>query len=350
MAGLVGRVDASRSRDNDCPTTRITPRPCHPGQGTTSVVPPIRGPVLSCRSNPLRFRLPIFPACGARPRAPRLVGRRSSRSRNSPNPKLNDRIDEQIDCDPPARLIDFTYMNQREAVISVMRNNGGFATLGYLYRHALEVQGVDWRTKTPFKSINRIVQDSKYFFRIRPGLWALIDMKAKLPEDLRNSVKPENTHSHYQGLIVELGNMSGKKTFVPNQDRSRTYLGQRLGSIITAPKLYPFTYEPIVRKASTVDVIWFDEQQLPSDFIEVENTTDMIGAFTKFSEFYGFYSTFRIVAHSSREREFTSKLRQRAFAPIATRTKFVSYETVSELHTKQSAILTLSQKWGGISE
>jgi hypothetical protein len=59
-------------------------------------------------------------------------------------------------------------MNQREAVIEAMRANGGCATLGWLYREALKIPGVEWRTKTPFKSINRIVQDRRYFFRIRP--------------------------------------------------------------------------------------------------------------------------------------------------------------------------------------
>jgi hypothetical protein len=41
-------------------------------------------------------------------------------------------------------------MNQREAVIEAMRDNGGYATLGELYKMALKVPGVIWETKTPF--------------------------------------------------------------------------------------------------------------------------------------------------------------------------------------------------------
>lgn len=37
-----------------------------------------------------------------------------------------------------------------EAVIKVMEENGGFASLSYLYEKALRVQDVIWRTKTPF--------------------------------------------------------------------------------------------------------------------------------------------------------------------------------------------------------
>jgi hypothetical protein len=59
-------------------------------------------------------------------------------------------------------------MKQHEAVVEVMKKNGGFATLGLLYRKALEIPGVSWKTKTPFASIRRIVQDKRFFFKIRP--------------------------------------------------------------------------------------------------------------------------------------------------------------------------------------
>ncbi len=54
-------------------------------------------------------------------------------------------------------------MKQHEAVIQVMKKNGGYATLGYLYKNALKVPGVIWKTKTPFASIRRIVQDERFF-------------------------------------------------------------------------------------------------------------------------------------------------------------------------------------------
>ena len=96
-------------------------------------------------------------------------------------------------------------MKQHEAVIEAMRANGGYATLGLLYQKALKIRGVEWKTKTPFKSINRIVQDERFFFRIRPGLWALKEYKDKLPAEIKEIDKPEYNHSYYQGLLVELG-------------------------------------------------------------------------------------------------------------------------------------------------
>lgn len=48
-------------------------------------------------------------------------------------------------------------MKQYKAVIKAMEQNGGFATLGFLYQEALKIPGVEWKTKTPFATIRRIV-------------------------------------------------------------------------------------------------------------------------------------------------------------------------------------------------
>jgi hypothetical protein len=236
-------------------------------------------------------------------------------------------------------------MNQREAVIETMKANGGFATLGHLYREVLKIPDVSWKSKTPFKSINRIVQNQEYFFKIRPGLWALLDAKATLPADLRSTPKPESDHSYYQGLLVELGNLKKQQTFVPKQDRGKTYLGKRLGEMVSVDDIFPFTYEEVVRRASAVDVIWFDGRRMPTEFIEVENTTDMNGAFLKFVLLSGFHSTFRIVSPASRKLEYTAKIMHPSFSAIVTRTRFTSYELVSEMHAKESEAVALRQAW-----
>lgn len=80
-------------------------------------------------------------------------------------------------------------MNQHEQVIIEMEKNGGTATLSYLYKN---VDVTDWKTKTPFATIRRIVQNKKYFFKIKPGLWALNSEKEKLSKIL----KPEKKKSY----------------------------------------------------------------------------------------------------------------------------------------------------------
>ncbi|HZT43031.1 MAG TPA: hypothetical protein VFA07_12760 [Chthonomonadaceae bacterium] len=113
-------------------------------------------------------------------------------------------------------------MKQYEAVIQVMKENGGYATLGYLNQHAIKVPGSQWGTKTPFASIRKIVQIKPAFFRIKPGLWGLVEYKDALLKkfSLDTTAAPEKqeefNHTYYQGLLIEIGNYKGYKTWVPS--------------------------------------------------------------------------------------------------------------------------------------
>ncbi len=229
-------------------------------------------------------------------------------------------------------------MRQYEAVIKAMEDNGGYATLSYLYENALKVPGVEWRTKTPFASIRRIVQERPEFFRIKPGLWALVEYKDRLPSDVSALMKEdtekgmEYTHYYYQGLIAEMGVMSGKYSFVPRQDRNRPYLGRKLSSAANLDDIFDFGYENMVKKASTIDVIWFNERKMPHSFFEVEHSTDFHNSLLKFFELQDYCAQFYIVSDNNRKREFESKISLSAFGPIRKRVRFVDYEQVLRLY------------------
>jgi hypothetical protein len=233
-------------------------------------------------------------------------------------------------------------MKQHEAVIKVMEEHGGYATLGQLNQSVFKVEGCEWKTKTPFASIRRIVQDERFFLKIRPGLWALKTYKDKLPPEIlpsKNQPKAkqiEYSHTYYQGLLVELGNLQKYKTFVPNQDKNRYYLGKRLSDITTISDMYNFSYNHIVNKAHTVDVMWFNERNMPASIFEIEHSTDIYNSLLKFVELQDFYTKFRIVADEARKREFQAKLSLQAFKTIIDRVKFWNYDEVAEFHSKAS--------------
>ncbi len=237
-------------------------------------------------------------------------------------------------------------MRQYEAVIQVMRQNGGYATLGHLYQSVLKVPNCKWSTKTPFASIRRIVQTYPHFFKIRPGLWALtserdnILRKLAVAETTTDSKAPEFNHSYYQGLVVEIGNLRGYETFVPNQDKNKPFLGKKLSDVSSTSKHYNFTYEHLTRRSRTVDVTWFNDRKFPKAFFEIEHSTDIQDSLLKFLEFQDFKISFCIVADTARHTEFKSKLAFNAFAPIRTEVKFVTYESLAELHSKISASAT----------
>jgi hypothetical protein len=240
-------------------------------------------------------------------------------------------------------------MKQYEAVIEVMKINGGFATLGWLYQNALKVEGVEWGTKTPFATIRRIVQNDKLFFKIRPGLWALKEYKDKIPFAVASKkTAPENqefSHSYYQGLLVEIGNMKGFHTAVPNQDKNRFFLNKPLSSIVTTDSFYRFTYDGIVQRAQTIDVVWFNERQLPNSVFEVEHTTDIQNSLLKYLELQDFNIEFKIVADEVRKSEFQKKIAYEAFRPIKEKVKFIGYQTVSDVHTKTSELKLSENNW-----
>ena len=161
-------------------------------------------------------------------------------------------------------------MKQHEAVIKAMSENGGYATLGHLYSAALKIPDVEWKTKTPFASIRRIVQDKRFFLKIRPGLWALREFRHGLPESIiltaKETKEPENTHAYYQGLLVEIGNLKNYDTFVPSQDKNKCFLTKPLSDYVKIHAIHPFTYEYLVKRAQTIDVVWFNDRKMPHSF------------------------------------------------------------------------------------
>ena len=243
-------------------------------------------------------------------------------------------------------------MTQSEAVIKVMEANGGYATLGFLNQEALKIDGCKWLAKDPFANIRRIVQDDSIFFKIRPGLWALKAYKDKLPPEISPSKaqpkaqQEEYNHTYYQGLLVELGNLKRFKTFVPNQDKNKSYIGKRLCDIATVPEIFIFGYDHIVQRAKTIDVGWFNERNMPATFFEIEHSTNIQNSLVKFVELQDFNVNFFIVADSVRERDYKDKLRYSAFSAIQNRTKFMSYVHLSDLHAKTFAIVSLEKSIG----
>jgi hypothetical protein len=233
-------------------------------------------------------------------------------------------------------------MKQHEAVIKVMEDNGGYATLGFLNQEALKDKDCVWKSKTPFASIRRIVQDERFFFKIKPGLWALKSYKNRLPLDIfptkeiSKSKQEEFNHTYYQGLLVEIGNLKKFQTYIPNQDRNKIFLAKTLGDIATINEIYKFSYDNILQKARTIDVSWFNLRKMPHMLFEVEHSTNIQNSLLKFTELQDFYVKFYIVADEARKREFESKLLLNAFVPIQKRIQFMSYNQLSDLHTKTS--------------
>lgn len=231
-------------------------------------------------------------------------------------------------------------MTQEQQVIEIMRQLGGYATFRRLNA---TIDFSSWKTKTPEASVRRIVQNSKHIFRIQPGLWALEDCRKEVLKLFELKIGNQHseelfTHGYYQGLLVEIGKFNHQTTYVPAQDKNRLFIGQKLSELTDTTVLPAFTYDGLLKRARTIDVIWFNERMMPSAFYEVEHTTDIKNSLSKFYELQDFQAGFYIVANINRKKEFEDKLHVSIFNSIENRVKFIDYNKVALLHEGLSKV------------
>lgn len=232
-------------------------------------------------------------------------------------------------------------MKQNEAVIQTLERLGGVATLGQLNQEVFTIKDCEWKTKTPFASIRRIVQLDKNIYKIKPGLYGLVSFKNELENKGfiqeteqnkdSNEIKEFN-HSYYQGLLIKIGNLRGFKTFVPSQDKNRLFLNEKLATLSTLDVLPGYSYPSIVKRSSTVDVIWLNEREMPHSFFEVEHSTDIQNSLVKFNDLQDFYARMIIVADKMRKQEYLQKIKYSSFANLnkENRVSFLDYEAVNK--------------------
>lgn len=226
-------------------------------------------------------------------------------------------------------------MNQQQAVIQTMERLGGIATLGQLYSEVFKIKNCEWKTKTPFASIRRIVQLHKEIYKIKPGLYGLTAKKnenesrgiiAETDTNKNSSEVQSFGHTYHQALLLIIGKLRRFECWAPNQDKNKMFVNESLGSLRTVQQMPPFSYEQLVNRSSTVDVIWFNDRKMPNSFFEVEHGTDMKNSLLKFNDLQDFHSRMVIVSDASRRNEFESTIRFSAFSDIAKRVDFLSYE------------------------
>lgn len=230
-------------------------------------------------------------------------------------------------------------MTQAEAVQATIENLGGVATLGQINQNIFKITECKWGAKDPFATIRRIVRhNTQGIYRIKPGLYGLESHRKQLeangyivetPLNKNSKALDDFNHYYYQGLLVEFGNMKGLKTFVPDQDKNRMFLHQaRLGDLRSLKKIPPYTYPHLVKRSSTINVIWFNERSMPHSYFEVEHSTDIQNSLLKFEDLQDFNVRMLIVADNSRRQAFERKKAEAAFKPISRRVDFLSYETL----------------------
>ena len=238
-------------------------------------------------------------------------------------------------------------MKQHEAVIIALENLGGIATLGDLNIETMKIKECEWKTKTPFASIRRIVQTNENIYKIKPGLYSLKKYQKRnetngiLVETTKNKNSEEIksfNHSYYQGMLTIIGNLKKFKTYLPNQDKNKKFIEKSLDELRTIKEIPHFTYQKLIQRSSTIDVIWFssrlmDENLLmPTSFFEVEHSTDIQNSLLKFNDLQDFAARMIIVADETRKKEFETKIKSSAFNEIRNKIEFLEYEALTKMY------------------
>ena len=230
-------------------------------------------------------------------------------------------------------------MKQHEAVIKTLERLGGVATLGQLNQEVFKIKDCEWKTKTPFASIRRIVQLTKEIYKIKPGLYGLVSYKKQneakgiVEENAKNAESKEIAefnHSYYQGLILTIGNLRKHGTYLPNQDKNKLFLNEKLGDLSNIEKIPVYSYENLVKRSATIDVIWFNERKMPHSFFEVEHSTDIQNSLLKYNDLQDFSARMIIVADKKRRNEFETKINYTGLRDIKSRVQFLDYEILTK--------------------
>ena len=128
-------------------------------------------------------------------------------------------------------------------------------------------------------------------------------------------------HTYYQALLVQIGNMKQLRTYVSPQDKNKLFLNKTpLTDLCNLNEIPRYSYEKLVHRSDTIDVIWFKPHAsdlenilMPHAFFEVEHSTDFQNSLLKYDNLMDFNSRMVIVADQKRKAEFENKLSFSAF-------------------------------------
>jgi hypothetical protein len=230
-----------------------------------------------------------------------------------------------------------------QAVEQAIIELGYIATLKQIYEVAPKYKKS--KGLTSHKTINLMVQIHDNFVKLRPGLYGLKNHLDKLPNEYNPCVKKtqdeENviTHSYVQGMLIEIGNLKGFKTFSP--DKSGLFINKKIGEMTTQADIPKFTFDNIVQSTKYIDVIWFNERQFPNTVFEIENSTNFRNSLVKLVELQDFVTSMILIApkEANKINKFNKEIEKAAFASIKNRVKFFDYEYIERLYNHELAAL-----------
>jgi len=236
---------------------------------------------------------------------------------------------------------ELTKLTWSEAIEKAIIELGYIATLKQIYATVAKYKKTIGLT--PNKTVDERVQRDDRFVKLKAGLYGLKHHLDKLPDEYNPNIKKSEeeeksiTHSYIQGMLIEIGNFNGFKTFTP--DKNKVFVNKKLSEISTQTDIPKFTFEHILQSTKYIDVIWFNDRKFPHSIFEIENSTNFRNSLVKFVELQDFVTEMILVAPKeiSKENKFYQEIEKSAFISIKNRVKFCDYEYVERLYNHKIA-------------
>lgn len=226
-------------------------------------------------------------------------------------------------------------MTKVEAIEQVMKDNGGTASLGVIYKNICKYypaakQSKDWEAGLR-GVLYREIKNGRHFKKIGISIYAMKDYQ----EENRPQVKDkERMHSYIEGICLELGNFNGYYTYTADPTvKYRDNLCLR--DFATVKSLPVFSYKEIVDEAKRIDVIWLSKKgyMFPDVVFEVVDSIGTLnGALNRSMQLKHFMTEFIIVAPEKHHEKFMKTMDMEIYQPQKERFKFFNYDDIMELY------------------
>lgn len=234
-------------------------------------------------------------------------------------------------------------MQWNDVIEKVMIDNGGSASLSFLYEEAHKYRKLpkgDWK-KTVRGVLYRDVKKGRF---IKTGL-AVYGLPGFSMEDSAYSaaisgkssrdliIKATDPHSTIEGMLIELGNFYKFLTYT--SDKNKTFDGKSLSSIEGLRQIPEFTYGEIMKIVRRMDVIWFTGKPkyiFPKYIYEVEHSGDFTNSMLKMFQLKEFDATFVLASWDSKRKTFADRMDQEPFNEVKNKFTFRPFELISEFY------------------
>jgi hypothetical protein len=162
-------------------------------------------------------------------------------------------------------------------------------------------------------------------------LKGLLDVKRIINIDLQDEGQTtgkeqdeELTHTDVQAKIIIIGNFLRYRTYTPDKSKQSKY--GVLGELCTE-RAIPADYLPArqLETVKNIDVIWFDEDGLPTHCFEVERTTDITKGLLRLYQIRKLRIKMFIVSSDGAKRKFETEVHKDPFFHIKNEYLFRTY-------------------------